>query len=65
MTVPILLPIATQFGIDPIHFEIILIANMGIGLFLPPVGLGVFCRAQYWKDHGWRGCQTSSSLPEH
>lgn len=42
MTVPVLLPIATQFGIDPIHFGIILIANMGIGLFLPPVGLGVF-----------------------
>jgi C4-dicarboxylate transporter DctM subunit len=42
MTVPILLPIATQFGIDPIHFGVILIANMGIGLFLPPVGLGVF-----------------------
>jgi len=42
MTVPILLPIAHQFGIDPIHFGIILIANMGIGLFLPPVGLGVF-----------------------
>jgi tripartite ATP-independent transporter DctM subunit len=42
MTVPILLPIAVQFGIDPVHFGIILIANMGIGLFLPPVGLGVF-----------------------
>ena len=42
MTVPILLPIAHQFGIDPIHFGIILIANMGTGLFLPPVGLGVF-----------------------
>jgi C4-dicarboxylate transporter DctM subunit len=42
MTVPILLPIALQFGIDPVHFGIILIANMGIGLFLPPVGLGVF-----------------------
>jgi C4-dicarboxylate transporter DctM subunit len=42
MTVPILLPIATQFGTDPVHFGIILIANMGIGLFLPPVGLGVF-----------------------
>src|SRR5512139_1959564 len=42
MTVTILLPIATQFGIDPVHFGIILIANMGIGLFLPPIGLGVF-----------------------
>jgi tripartite ATP-independent transporter DctM subunit len=42
MTVPILLPIATRFGVDPVHFGVILIANMGIGLFLPPVGLGVF-----------------------
>jgi len=41
MTVPILLPIATQLGVDPVHFGIVLIANMGIGLFLPPVGLGV------------------------
>jgi len=41
MTVPILLPLATQFGIDPVHFGIILIANMAIGLFLPPIGLGV------------------------
>lgn len=41
MTVPILLPLATQFGIDPVHFGIILIANMGIGLFLPPIGLGI------------------------
>jgi len=42
MTVPILLPIAAQLGVDPVHFGIVLIANMGIGLFLPPVGLGVF-----------------------
>ena len=49
MTVPILLPIATQFGIDPVHFGIILIANMGIGLFLPPVGLGVFIGASIGK----------------
>lgn len=41
MTVPILLPLATQFGVDPVHFGILLIANMGIGLFLPPIGLGV------------------------
>jgi tripartite ATP-independent transporter DctM subunit len=42
MTVPILLPIATTLGIDPVHFGIVLIANMGIGLFMPPVGLGLF-----------------------
>jgi C4-dicarboxylate transporter DctM subunit len=49
MTVPILLPIAVQFGIDPVHFGIILIANMGIGLFLPPIGLGVFIACSIGK----------------
>ena len=45
MAVPILLPIATQLGVDPVHFGIVLIANMGVGLFLPPIGLGVFIGA--------------------
>jgi len=49
MTVPILLPLATQFGIDPVHFGIMLIANMGIGLFLPPIGLGVFIACSIGK----------------
>ncbi len=35
---PILLPIATKVGVDPIHFGIILILNLGIGLCTPPVG---------------------------
>jgi tripartite ATP-independent transporter DctM subunit len=42
MTVPILLPIANQLGINPVHFGIVLIANMGIGLFMPPIGIGLF-----------------------
>lgn len=41
MTVPILLPIAVELGIDPVHFGVVLVANMGIGLFLPPIGIGV------------------------
>jgi C4-dicarboxylate transporter, DctM subunit len=49
MTVPILLPIATQLGIDPVHFGIVLIANMGIGLFLPPVGLGLLIACSIGK----------------
>ena len=42
---PILLPIAKQFGIDPVHFGIIMILNLGIGLLTPPVGstLAVGC----------------------
>jgi tripartite ATP-independent transporter DctM subunit len=35
---PILLPIALKIGIDPIHFGIIMMINLGIGLCTPPVG---------------------------
>jgi C4-dicarboxylate transporter DctM subunit len=45
MLVPVLLPTAAQFGVDPLHFGIVLIANIGVGLFLPPVGLGVLVAA--------------------
>ncbi|HWP46835.1 MAG TPA: TRAP transporter large permease subunit [Candidatus Limnocylindrales bacterium] len=39
---PILYPVALQFHIDPIHFGIISIAALGIGFFMPPIGLGLF-----------------------
>jgi len=39
---PILLPIATRVGVDPIHFGVILILNLGIGLLTPPVGSTLF-----------------------
>jgi tripartite ATP-independent transporter DctM subunit len=42
---PIFLPIVTQFGVDPVHFGIVMILNLGIGLLTPPVGptLAVGC----------------------
>ena len=42
---PIFLPIIAKFGIDPVHFGIIMILNLGIGLLTPPVGptLAVGC----------------------
>ncbi|MDH4249018.1 MAG: TRAP transporter large permease subunit, partial [Deltaproteobacteria bacterium] len=40
--VPILHPIAVQLGIDPIHFAIIVIFNLMIGLITPPMGLCLF-----------------------
>jgi tripartite ATP-independent transporter DctM subunit len=40
--VPILLPIATQFGIDPVHFGIIFVINMSIALLTPPVGVVLY-----------------------
>ncbi len=39
---PILLPVATSIGIDPVHFGIIMIFNLGIGLITPPVGSVLF-----------------------
>jgi tripartite ATP-independent transporter DctM subunit len=39
---PILLPVVTNFGMDPVQFGIILILNAGIGLLTPPVGTVLF-----------------------
>lgn len=39
---PILLPIATSLGVDPIHFGIIMIVNLAIGMITPPVGVNLF-----------------------
>lgn len=39
---PILLPIAKTIGVDPIHFGIIMMLNLGIGLLTPPVGSTLF-----------------------
>jgi len=40
--VPLLLPVALEYGIDPIHLGIIFLANMQIGYFTPPVGMNLF-----------------------
>lgn len=44
--VPILLPIAQQLGIDPIHFGLVMVLNLMIGLLTPPVGLVLFIMAR-------------------
>lgn len=40
--VPVLAPIALELGVDPVHFAIIVVTNLGIGLFTPPVGACLF-----------------------
>lgn len=40
--VPVLLPVSTQIGVDPIHLGIIVILNLMIGLLTPPVGMVLF-----------------------
>jgi TRAP-type C4-dicarboxylate transport system permease large subunit len=42
ITTPILLPIATSIGIDPVQFGIMMMLNCGIGLLTPPVGAVLF-----------------------
>ncbi len=39
---PILLPVIKTFGIDPVHFGILMMVNLGIGLLTPPVGSTLF-----------------------
>ena len=39
---PILFPVATKLGIDPVHFGILMIVNMEIGMCHPPVGLNLY-----------------------
>jgi tripartite ATP-independent transporter DctM subunit len=39
---PLLLPVAVRLGIDPLHFGVVLVIAMGIGLFAPPLGLGLY-----------------------
>ncbi len=46
---PIFLPIARNFGIDPLHYATMVVAATGIGLFLPPVGIGLYIASSFAK----------------
>jgi C4-dicarboxylate transporter DctM subunit len=39
---PILLPVAQQYGVDPVHFGLIMVLNLVIGVATPPVGIVIF-----------------------
>ena len=47
---PLLMPIAVGYGIHPVHFGIIFIANLQIGLFLPPVGMNLFIASMRFQE---------------
>jgi tripartite ATP-independent transporter DctM subunit len=42
VSVPLILPIAQQFGIDPVHLGIIFLTNLELGYLMPPMGLNLF-----------------------
>jgi C4-dicarboxylate transporter DctM subunit len=45
--IPVVFPIAEQMGINPIHFNIVQTASVGIGLFLPPMGVGLLMALKF------------------
>ena len=59
--VPVLLPIATQLGIDPVHFGLIMVLNLMIGLLHPPMGMVLFVLARVAgpgsSELRWRSCR--------
>ena len=49
ITTPILLPVVMSVGVDPVHFGIIMMLNLGIGLVTPPIGSVLFVGAAVGK----------------
>ena len=47
--VPLIVPLALGFGVDPIHLGIIFLANMQIGYFTPPIGMNLFIASYRFK----------------
>lgn len=49
VVVPLVVPIAIEFGVDPVHLGVIFLANLEIGYFTPPVGLNLFISSFRFK----------------
>ncbi len=58
ITTPIFLPVAQAFGVDPVHFGVILILNLGIGLCTPPVGAVLFVGCAVGRITVWQAVRT-------
>ena len=55
---PLLFPIAHQFGVNEVHYAIVAVLAMGIGLFAPPLGVGYYAACAIGKcdpdEAAWR-----------
>ena len=47
--VPVLLPVVTSVGVDPVHFGVVMVLNLMIGLLTPPVGMVLYVLARVAK----------------
>jgi C4-dicarboxylate transporter DctM subunit len=50
IAVPIILPIVTALGMDPVHFGIVLVVNLAIGMLTPPFGITLFTSVKVFKS---------------
>jgi len=46
VVVPLIMPLANRYNIDPVHLGIIFLANLEIGYMTPPVGINLFIASQ-------------------
>ena len=56
---PLLFPIAASFGIDLVHYAIVVVLAMGLGLFSPPLGVGFYTACAIGRvepDRAMRAC---------
>jgi tripartite ATP-independent transporter DctM subunit len=58
ITTPIFLPVAAAYGVDPVHFGVIMILNLGIGLNTPPVGGVQFVACAVGKISVWQAMRS-------
>ena len=54
---PLLVPIATSFGIDPVHFGIVMIVNLSIGYLTPPMGMSIIVAMGAFREPFWTICR--------
>jgi len=50
VVVPLILPLARHFGVDPVHLGIIFLANLEIGYLHPPIGINLFLASQRFRE---------------
>ena len=59
ITFPVLLPVATAVGMEPVHFALMAILNLMLGLTTPPVGMCVCTGAQIGKISAFKACKAT------
>jgi TRAP-type C4-dicarboxylate transport system permease large subunit len=61
LIVPLILPVAAEYGIDPVHLGIIFVATMELGYLLPPIGLNLYISSIRFSQPVLRVC--AATLP--